>query len=225
MKTQFRNLAIAAALLAACGPTPTPTPTPDELLDRAGEAVLAMTSAQFALTREGAPAVLDPQTNTTFSEATGQYLAPDRVSATAKVTLFGTVAEIQMLWVPEGVYISNPLTGALTKTTIDTAFNGAAMFGVNGAAAVLKDGLTNVQLVGTEKIDEIDAYHLKGEADGAKLGPLTAGALAADKTYPVDVWMDVATSNLVRIHVAESETDGWLLELFDINVPVEIKAP
>ena len=225
MKKHLQTLTVIAILLAACTPTPAPTPTPDELLDRAGEAVLALKSAQFALTREGAPAVLDPQTNTTFTEAKGEYQAPDRVSATAKVSLFGNVAEIKLLWLPEGNYVSNPLTGAMTQTTGETAFNGATMFGANGVAVTLKEGITNAQLVGTEKIEEVDTYHLKGDADGAKLGPLTAGALAADQTYPVEVWLEVATSNLVRIHIAETETDGWLLELFAINEPVEIKAP
>jgi len=219
----------AGIWLAACAgpstPTPTPTPTPDELLDRAGQAVLAMTSAGFALVREGTPAVLDPATGTSFDEVTGQYQAPDRVSATVKVTLFGSVVQLQMLWLPEGNYVTNPLTQAWTDAPVDARFNGAAFFGPDGIGGVLQEGIQNVTLVGVETVEERETYHLKGDADGGQLAPLTGGALAAGTLYPVDVWMEKAASNLVRLHIAEPDGNGWLIDLFGINEPVEIKAP
>jgi len=213
----------------ACGgpstPAPTPTPTPDEWLDRAAQAVLDLKSAQFSLLREGAPVVLDPATQITFSEATGKYQAPDRVSATAKITLLGNVVEIQMLWLPEGAFVSNPLTQTFQPISADTQFNGAALFRAEGLPAVLKDGIRNAAFVGAENIEELITYHLKGRADGAQLAALTAGALAAGTDYDVDVWLDPSSANLVRIHITEADGSGWTIELFAINEAVEIKAP
>ena len=95
-------------------PTPTitmtPTPNPAQILSKAGDAMLAMKSARFSLIREGDPVTFDPTTGMAFSEATGDYLAPESVRAAVKVTLFGNVLEIEIYWLPDGVYISNPLT-------------------------------------------------------------------------------------------------------------------
>lgn len=215
--------------LAGCGgpstPPPTPTPTPDEWLDRAGEAALAIKSAQFTLIREGTPAVLDPATNTTFTEAAGKYQAPDRVSATVKVTLLGNTLSVQMLWLPEGNYLSNPLTGAFSEAPAEATFNGVAVFGAGGIPGVLKDGIQNAAMVGTETIEEVETYHLKGEADGEKLAALTAGALAAGTSYLVDVWMNTTTHNPVRLHITEPDGNGWMIDLFAFGEPVEIQAP
>jgi hypothetical protein len=184
-----------------------------------------MTSAQFILTREGQPAVLDDSTNTTFTEATGMYQSPDRVSATLKVSLLGSVVSVQMLWLPEGNYLSNPLTGSFEQAPSSATFNGVAMFAASGIPGMLKDGIQNATLVGTETIEGVETFHLKGEADGAQLAALTAGALTAGTSYPVDVWMKTADWYVVRLHITEPDGNGWLIDLFDINEPVEIKAP
>jgi len=41
----------------------------------------------------------------------------------------------------------------------------------------------------------------------------------------VDVWMKTADWYVVRLHITEPDGNGWLIDLFDINEPVEIKAP
>jgi len=101
----------------------------------------------------------------------------------------------------------------------------AALFGAEGIPAVLKGGVQNPKLVGEEKIEDVDTYHLSGEADGKVLAPLTAGALTEGTLYPVDVWIEKATSNLVRVHITEPENNGWLIDVFGFNEPVEITAP
>jgi hypothetical protein len=181
-------------------------------------------SAQFTLTREGAPVPLDPQTGTAFTEATGHYQAPDRVSASTKVSLGSAVLEIKWLWLPEGNYVTNPLTGGWT-TAPEIAFNGANIFGAAGIAAILKDGLQNITQVGAEKIDETDTLHFKGEADGAQLAALTAGTLTSGTAYPVDVWLLPTTAEVVRVRITEPDGNGWVIDLFALNEPVEIKAP
>jgi len=224
MKRLLWLLTVTAILLVACA-GPKPTPTAGDMLKRAGDAMLAMKSAQFKLTREGAPVVLDEKNATTFSEATGQYQAPDRVSATLKVSLAGTLLHVDLLWLPEGNFISNPLTGVFEKAPADLPFNGVALFKASGISAVLKDKIQNPKLVGEEKLDDVDTYHLSGEVNGQELAFLSANAFTASGPYPVEVWIEKSTFNLVRVHIAEPNGDGWLIEMFDIGKPVEIKAP
>ena len=61
------------------------TASPQEHLNRAADAVLKLKSAQFTLTREGAPAFLDEKTGITFTAAQCSYAAPDRVSCNVKI--------------------------------------------------------------------------------------------------------------------------------------------
>ena len=60
--------------------------SPQAHLNRAADAVLRLKSAQFTLTREGAPAFLDEKNGVTFTAAQCSYAAPDRVSCNVKVS-------------------------------------------------------------------------------------------------------------------------------------------
>jgi lipoprotein LprG len=205
--------------------TPTPTPSPAEILAKSGDAVLAMNSARFTLVREGPPATFDPVTGMGFTEAAGEYQAPDRVSAKAKVTLFGNVLAIEIYWLPEGVYIMNPLTKRLEPAPVDMGIDGAAMFTPAGIPAVLKTGIQNPRRIGSETIEGVRTIHISGEADGAILAPLMAGALESGTLYPVDAWVEESTYNLVRFHIAEPDGNGWLIDIFDINESIKVQKP
>jgi hypothetical protein len=205
--------------------TMTPTPNPAEILSKAGDAMLAMKSARFSLLREGEPAVFDAASGMSFTEATGEYQAPDRVHAEVKVSLFGNVVQIEIYWLPEGVFISNPLTRQFESAPGDLGFDGAAMFQADGMPAVLKTGIQNPQRVGMETIEDVETIHITGEADGAVLAPLMAGALESGTLYPVDVWVDKTTYIPVRVHITEPDGNGWLIDLFDINAEIEIQLP
>jgi hypothetical protein len=205
--------------------TPTPTPNPAEILSRAGDAILALKSVRFSLVREGDPVMLDETTGMAFSEATGDFLAPDRMRAEMKVTLFGNVMTAEIYWLPEGVYLVNPLTNQIMPMSAGTGLDGPAMFQAGGMPAMLKTGVQNPQRMGTEEIEGVAAIHIAGQADGAVLAPLTAGALQSGTLYPVDVWVDVSTDVPVRMHVAEPDGSGWLIDLFDINAEIDIQLP
>lgn len=230
-------LPLLALMLAACGallPTatvtpvpPTPTPTPKERLDQAADATLSAKSLVFTLQREGEPVVFDATTGLTFSEASGEYQAPDRVHAKIKAQFGGTLLELEMFWLPEGVITSNPLTGGYSRLGASPAFNAVAALSRDGIPGVLKT-LDNVTQVGAEKIEEVETDHLRGEIDQSKLVDPT-GALRAlmpsPGLYTVDVWMDITTSHIVRLSLTEPGGSQWLMDLSEFDEPVEIKAP
>ena len=196
-------------------------------LNRAADAVLALKSTRFSIKREGAPAFLDEKTGITFTAADCIYAAPDRVSCNVKVTTKnGTVLQLTRVWVPEGIFQSNPLTRQFGKLpAADTNFNGPLLFARTGIAAILRTDVQKTQVVGKEKVQGADTLHLKGEVSGAKLNPLIGATLKADLTYPVDLWMDEASANTVQLHVAEPDGNGWLIELSGANEPQTIPTP
>jgi LppX_LprAFG lipoprotein len=198
----------------------------ERYLNAAADAVLNLKSAQFTLKREGTPAFLDEKNGITFTLAECSYAAPDRVSCNVKISLKnGNILQLTRVWVPEGVFQTNPLTRQFGKAPADASFNGAALFAKTGIADLLRTGTRNPQLVGKEKLHGKDTLHLKGEVSGEKLNPLVGSTLKPEFMHPVDMWMEEKSSRPVQVHVSEPEGNGWLIELFAMDVPVDIPTP
>jgi hypothetical protein len=200
--------------------------SPQVHLNRAADAVLKLKSAQFTLTREGAPAFLDEKNGITFTAAQCSYAAPDRVSCNVKISSkSGSILQITRVWVPEGMFQSNPLTRQFAKAPADSSFNGVVLFARTGIPAILQTSIQKVQLAGNETIRDKSMLHLKGEVSGEKLNPLMGSTLKPEMMYPVDLWMEEQSANPVRVHVTEPEGNGWMIELSSLNEPVDIPTP
>ena len=150
---------------------------------------------------------------------------PDRVRATVKVSFFGNVLEIEVYWLPEGTFFSNPLTQQFEEAPVDLGFDGASLFAAEGMPAILKNGIRNPQRAGMETVEDVETIHITGEADGADLAPLTAGALQSGTLYPVDVWVDASTFVPIRVHITEPDENGWLIDMYDIDADIAIGLP
>jgi hypothetical protein len=197
-----------------------------QYLNAAADAVLNLKSAQFSLKREGTPAFLDEKNGITFTLAECSYAAPDRVSCNVKISLKnGNILQLTRVWVPEGVFQTNPLTRQFGKAPADASFNGAALFAKTGIADILRTSTRNPQLVGKEELQGKDTLHLKGEVSGEKLNPLVGSTLKPEFMHPVDMWMEEKSSRPVQVHVSEPEGKGWLIELFAMDEPVDIPTP
>jgi hypothetical protein len=201
-------------------------PAPQEYLNRAADALLKLKSALFTLTREGAPAFLDEKNGITFTTAQCSYAAPDRVSCNVKVSSkTGSILQITRVWVPEGAFQSNPLTRQFGRAPADSSFDGAVLFARAGIPEILRTSVQKTEVVGTEKIRDKNTLHVKGEVRGDKLNPLMGSTLKPEAMYPVDLWMAEQSADPVKIHVTEPAGNGWLIELFSANEPVEIPTP
>ena len=195
-------------------------------LNRTADAVLALKSARFLLKREGTPAVLDEKNSITFTTADCVYSAPDRVSCNVKVALKnGSILQLTRVWVPEGTFQSNPLTRQFGKAPPDSNFNGVVLFAKTGIPEILRTSVQKAQVVGRETLQNRQTLHLRGEVSGEKLNPLVGFTLKPDVMYAVDCWIDETSANPARIHVTEPEGNGWLIELFGTNEPVDIPTP
>jgi hypothetical protein len=199
---------------------------PQAQLNRVADAILKLKSAQFTLTREGTPAFLDEKMGVTFTGAQCLYASPDRVSCNVKIaSKNGTILQVTRVWVPDGTFQSNPLTRQFAKIPADSSFNGVVLFARTGVPDVLRTGVQKVQQAGTETIRDKSTLHLKGEISGERLNPLIAGTLKPGTMYPVDLWLEEASANPVRMHVTESASNGWLIDIFAVNEPVDIPTP
>jgi LppX_LprAFG lipoprotein len=201
---------------------------PQEHLNRAADAVLKLKSAQFTLTREGTPAFLDEKTGVTFTAAQCVYAAPDRVSCDVKISSkSGTVLQLTRVWVPEGTFQSNPLTRQFGKAPADSTFNGAVLFARAGIPDILRTSVQTPQLVGNETVRNRRAVHLRGEVRGDKLSVLigSGSTIKPELMYPVDMWVEDPTAYPLKIHVIEPAGNGWLIDLFALNEPVDIPTP
>jgi len=205
-----------------------PAAKPQEHLNRVADAILKLKSAQFTLTREGAPAFLDEKLGVTFTGAQCLYAAPDRVSCDVKVaSKSGTVLQLTRVWVPEGTFQSNPLTRQFGKAPADATFNGVVLFAKTGIPDILRTSVQKPQLVGNETLRNKSTLHFKGEVHGDKLLMLmgSGSTIKPELTYPVDLWMEGQSANPVRIHVIEPAGNGWLIDLFAVNEPIDIPTP
>jgi hypothetical protein len=137
----------------------------------------------------------------------------------------GTILQLTRVWVPEGTFQSNPLTRQFGKAPADASFNGAVLFARTGIPEILRTSVQKTQLVGVEKIRDRNTRHLKGEVRGDKLSPLMGSTVKPELMYPVDLWMEDPSADPVRIHITEPAGNGWLIELFAKNEPVEIPTP
>jgi hypothetical protein len=195
-------------------------------LTRAADAVLKLKTAQFTITREGTPAFVVEKNGITFTTAEWLFAAPDRVSCDVKITSkTGTVLQLTRVWVPEGTFQSNPLTRQFVKVPPDAVFNGALLFARAGIPEILQKGVAKPQLAGNETVRDKNTLHLKGEVKGDRLIPFMGPIFTPDQLYPVDLWMEEQTANPVRMHVTEPAGNGWLIDLFSINTPVDIPTP
>jgi hypothetical protein len=195
-------------------------------LNRVADAILKLKSAQFTLTREGTPAFLDEKNGVTFTTAQCSYAAPDRVSCNVKIaSKNGTILQLTRVWVPEGTFQSNPLTRQFGKLVTDTSFNGVLLFAKTGIPEILRTSVQKPQPAGTETIRDQRKLHFKGEVSGEKINPLIGSTLKPELMYPVDLWMEDQSANPVRIHVTEPAGNGWLIDLFAVNEPVDIPTP
>jgi len=234
-KFAITTLCLVSLFVASCGKgesktasntTPAPTPTADEFLKKSADAMLATKSAKFGLKRLGKPAIFNEAMKLTFTKATCEYKAPDRAHATIQVGLAnGNQMQLERIWVPEGIYQTNPVTKQYVKAPSDVTFNVVVLFQADGIPKVLRSGIQKAQIVGHEKLEDEDAVHFKGEADGKMVAPLLADMIPADKFYPIDIYTDPKTYYPRRLTMDVGDGDAFEIDLFGVDQPVDVKSP
>nr|WP_044201327.1 LppX_LprAFG lipoprotein [Oscillochloris trichoides] len=227
-------LLLLLAVLAGCSSTPpaptatpVPTPTPRELGVAIGQATQAAESAHFTIDLSGKPIMVSAFTLTRIE---GDLKRPDSVLAILTVATGSTVAEIRTASVAGTQYMTNPLTREWGCLAEGDGFNPAVLFDPQvGIEQLLQNGFDEVTLVGTEDLNGVASYHLRGSMSGEKLLPISMGMLGTGPVT-VDLWADQATMRATKMVLVDTASDAtnpttWTLTFSDYGKMVDVRAP
>jgi lipoprotein LprG len=230
-------LLLLSSQLTACGGEPTPVATetpalsPFEIATRAGEAMLSIDSLHFTIERDGALAYIDANQLLAFKRAEGDFDLPDRMRAIVRVITAFTPIDIAMVVLGDDQYATDPITGEWGRLPSEWGhFSLIVLFAPEtGLQRLLKDGIIDLALVGSEEIEGQRHYHLSGRASGERVSAMTLGFIGRGDVE-LQVWIGTEDFYVRRLHIVEPETDPadptmWDFFFSNLGQPVEIKAP
>lgn len=217
-----------ALLLLSCG---RPAPPPAEIAARAGQAMAQVQSFHFAITVEGGPAYIDPESSLSLRSMEGDLVRPDRVQARLKVGAAGlAVIELRFIGIGQDQFLTRPITGQWQPLPAGWGFDPTILFDPEqGIEAVLKRAQWQAQ-VGEERVGKARCYHLHGSAQGKDMAPITAWTIVAEQVE-VEAWVGKGDSLLYQLRITEppQEEGGhpiiWLLAFSAFDQPVTIERP
>jgi len=225
------------SLLTACRsePTPVATPTPElaplEIAKRAAEAMLAVDSLHFSIERQGALAYIDTGQLLAFKRAEGDFGLPDRMRAIVRVITAITPIDIGMVVLGDDQFATDPITGEWGRLPPEWGqFSLLTLFDPEwGLQGLLKAGIIDLRLVGSEEIEGQRHYRLTGRASGERMNAMTLGFIGRGDVE-LEVWIGMKDFYVRRLRIVDPETDlndptTWKLEFSQLGEPIEIEAP
>ncbi len=211
--------------------TPTPSLTPLEIAESAAEAMLSVNSLHFFIERDGALAYIDADQLLAFKRAEGDFELPDRMRAVVRVITAFSPIEIGMVVLGDDQYATDPITGEWGLFPPEWGqFSLVVLFDPEvGLQGLLKDGILDLKLDGSEEIGSQRHYRLTGRARGERVSAMTLGFIGHGDVE-LEVWIGAEDLYVRRLRIVESEIDPdnptiWLMEFSNLGEPVEIKAP
>ncbi len=222
-------------LLAACGgddpePTPTISLTPQEITGRSAQVMLAVNSLHFLIEREGAIAYLDEGEVMGFKRAEGDFGKPDQVRTKIRVVTDVTPFDVYFIALGEEQYVTDPISGSWRQIPPEWGFNPAIIFNPQiGILKLLQEGLENLALVGSEKLDGLSHYRLSAQVNPERLRNMTAGLIGQGQIR-VEIWIGMDDFYLRQAYLVEPETDPqdpttWGFHFSAFDEPVDIQPP
>jgi lipoprotein LprG len=231
----FGALVLLIVGVSACGSGPEPTVTPAlpplEMAQRAADVMTSVESMHFIIEREGKAVYIDAGQLLAFSRAEGDLRLPDRMRALVRVATAFSPIELGMVVLGDEQYATDPITGEWGVLPPEWGqFNLLVLFAPDtGLQQLLRTGVSDLKLEGTEKLDERLYYRLSGRASGEKMRDMTMGFIGQGDVE-LEVWVDVKDFYVRQIHLVESETDpedptAWNIQFSNFEEPVDIEPP
>ena len=220
-------LLMLAFILAACGGGSSAM-SPEELIAASATHMNDLAGFEFGLKYDGEPVVMDADGLTKFTSATGQFNAPDQVSATVKASAASMVVEIKMIGTNGQQWITNPLTGSWVEVTGQFALEPAKILnGETGLFASIAEGLAEIILVGEEELEEAPGLmlnHLEGTMTGEPIHDLSGGMIDPG-TLDIGLWIDAETLDVHRVQVEDATGGTWQLDMWNFGSTFDIQPP
>ncbi|MBN1485907.1 MAG: LppX_LprAFG lipoprotein [Chloroflexia bacterium] len=219
---------LLALLLFACG---APAFSMEEIAQRAGQAMAELESLHFNIGVEGGPAYIDTESSLSLRSAEGDMVRPDRVQADLKVGAGGlAVIDLRFIGIGSEQFLTKPISGEWQRMPAGWGFDPTVLF---DREIGVETAITQVQWseqLGDEKIQGVRCYHLRGQAPGQLLAPLTAWLITSEQVE-VEAWVGQADWRIYQLRFEEPppQEDGyptiWLLQFSNWEAPVTIERP
>jgi hypothetical protein len=189
-------LAVSLLLIPSCGEGGDEPGelTPEQVLEAAADRLDETTSFAFLLEHENG---FTPIVGGLLMErAEGQVAGPDRMQAEVRARVGPINVNVRLVIVPEGSWMTNPLTQQWEPQTIEIAqfFDPAT-----GVTAIMR-GLTGAQITGTESVGGVVTHRIEANVDSGALDALLPGVIAGSD-LGVRTWVGVEDSLVRRIEI------------------------
>jgi hypothetical protein len=227
-------ISMSAILIAGCAETQDDMLTADEALALSAETMKTQEGFSFLIIPEGEDSFLDQQKTIILSQAEGDYLVPDKVSATIKIIFSGIVAEVSVISIGEDTWETNVLTGGWQKSTADYAFQPLSLLHPEtGLIAVIAEDTSELEMeegAALEELPGIELLHLTGKLEGSRVNQLSAG-LIDDELLEVELWVDAGSYEIHRLLItdptnsAEGKDTIWQMDFWNFGTVADIKPP
>lgn len=168
--------------------------------------------------------MLDSSLGALFVSATGEYEAPDKVHASVKTEIGGNVVVLDFLWLPEGVFMTNPLTGQYIEQPLEVPLDPGALFDANeGLGQILVTRIEEPTVIGFEDLEGTDSIHLQGKTDAETVTVIAPIEISGE--FDLDIWLDANSFQILRIQITEADGAVTALDFFSYDEAVEIPTP
>ncbi|HEV2106788.1 MAG TPA: LppX_LprAFG lipoprotein [Thermomicrobiales bacterium] len=234
---------IVSLLLAACGgeddevnmsaaatATAGAALTAQQILALASDRLDATETVHFGLDIDGRTFIDEDDTIQILS-AEGNLKRPDRVQASFAANLLARAnVTIRIITVGAVTWWTDLVSGEWTLAPPEIGYDASILFDHEiGLAPVLRT-FSDARRVPDEEIDGIPAFSVAGSMPRERIDAITAGTLSGDQV-DVQVWIERATGNILRVVVRESEDvpeaerATWTLNISRHDEPVTIEPP
>jgi lipoprotein LprG len=219
-------MALAAAACGGGSTGPTLAPNLDAILPASIEAMTGVDTVHFTLERGGAPVYIF--SNVEFVDAEGDYLAPDRAAAIARVKAETITVQIGAIAIAGETWTTNVITGEWEPATEDLSIDPAVLFDPDiGLPELLRTDLRDTELIGLEDGEAGGRYHLRGRGPADRIEVITFG-LVRNQDVDIDLWIDPVTGEVLEASfntLYNGEVATWRLTFSDYGAEVEIPIP
>jgi hypothetical protein len=222
-------IATLVALAACGGSTKSGGTDTKAILDGAAKRLDTVKSVHFDAVIDGA-AYIDTARTIQLRSANGDIVTPDQMQTKIKIGLGPANIDVSLVAIGPDKYQTNPVTGQWGPAQPGFDYSPTVFFDKEKGLSSVVGKLRDVQQLPDEKVNGVDAYHLKGTVDRAAIEPITSGAIEGDPVA-TELWIAKDSSNLVKLVLTEPQTSNkpkptvWTLTLDKYDQPVTITRP
>jgi hypothetical protein len=217
--------------------TPEPTPDPDELLMEAAQNIRNVDSFRLLLEQKGADYpfavnVANLPGTAVLLRADAQYVAPDELFATVKLSLAGLPFSLDVFAQDGNQWLRLPAS-PWASGNFAPGFNPAVLIAEDSGFHRALSSLMELKFMGNDTlIDGTKVFHLTGVANGAMVKDLLVGLIDVTNDVLVDVFIDRETRFPALVVVTQPGTatedqpdTSWRVEVYDVNAAPDFATP